>query len=81
MQNSATSAATIKRTSFPDSSLVSHLEYNGTKLIVTFKKNGKVYHYPMSRDRAMSIFEAPSAGKAVLAMTKEITGELIEDED
>lgn len=58
-----------------DSSLVHSLEYNGHFLFVTFVKNAKVYKYPMDHTTAMEIYTAPSVGKAVIAMYKEIKGE------
>lgn len=71
----------FKRTTINGSSLVSHLEYTNGKLYVTFKKNGKVYSYVMGAAQAWGIMEAPSIGKAVLAMSKEITGVLVPQDE
>ena len=81
MNNSIPTTVTLKKTKFPDSSLVGSLDYDGQNLIVEYKKNGSRYKYLMTKERAWQIYTAPSVGKAVLAMQKDIKGYLIEEEE
>jgi len=73
----------IRKMRYPDSKLVDSLEYDGELLTVTYAKNGAQYTFPMDHETAMSIYSAPSVGKALLSITKakDIKGTKVETED
>jgi len=64
----------IEKKMFPDSKMVTSLEFDGKNLIVVFKSNGSAYTYEMRKKQAEDIYKADSVGRAVLAMAKNIKG-------